>query len=176
MGQVRSMTRTSTTLLIAAAVYFVTVPVHAHGLSSEFVSFILALLVLTLIAPTLTDFFAIRRWLFADRAWLAAILANLAAYAVAIPVFLALQWLTGAAADALESGAVGAAYGLRTLSPWPEALVAIASMVVTKAAVLRWGFADRLSRPTLGLLSLSTLAGMGAAVGIAALFAYAWAG
>ncbi len=166
------MTRNCATLPIAAIAYFVTLPAHAHGLSSEFVNFVLALLVLTLVAPTLTDLFAIRRWLFADRAWLAAILANVAAYAVAIPVFLALQWLSGESADALEPVSVGAAYWLRTLSPWPEALVAIVSMAVTKAAILRWLFGDRLSRPTIGLLSVSTIAGMGAAVAIAALFAY----
>jgi hypothetical protein len=166
------MTRRSATLIIAATVCLVSLPAHAHGLSSEFVNFILALLVLTPIAPTLTDLFAIRRWLFAGRAWLAAILANVAAFAVAIPLFLTLQWLSSAAAMVLESGPVGAAYWLRTLSPWPEALVAIASMVVTKAAILRWGFGYRLSRPTIGLLSLSTIAGMGGAVAIAALFAY----
>src|SRR5262245_38584636 len=113
------MTRCSATLLIATTIYSVTAPAHAHGLSSEFVNFILALLVLTLIAPTLTDLFAIKRWLFADRAWLAAILANLAAFAVAVPLFLALQWLSGAAADALEPVSVRVAYWLRTLLPWP---------------------------------------------------------
>jgi hypothetical protein len=170
------MTRSSATQLIAVTACLTILPAHAHGLSSEFVNFVLALLVLTLIAPALTDFFAIRRWLFADRAWLAAILANLAAYAVAIPVFWVMQWLSSALADALEWGAVGAAYWLRTLSPWPEALVATASMVAAKAAVLRWGFGDRLTRPTIGLLSLSTIAGMCAAVALAALFSYASAG
>jgi hypothetical protein len=170
------MTRYSATLLIAATVCLITLPAHAHGLSSEFVNFILALLVLTLIAPTLTDWFAIRRWLFADRAWLAAILVNLAAYAVAIPLFLAAQWLSSAAATVLESGPVGAAYWLNTLSPWPEALVTIAAMVVTKTAILRWGFGDRLSRPTIGLLFLSTIAGMCGAVALATLFAYASTG
>ena len=170
------MTRCSATPLIAATVCLTTLPAHAHGLSSEFVNFILALLVLTLIAPTLTDFFAIRRWLFEDRAWLAALLANLAAYVVAIPLFLTLQWLSSAAAAVLELGPVAVAYWLRTLSPWPEGLVTIASMVVTKAAILRWGFGDRFSRPTVGILALSTIAGMGAAVAIAALFAYASTG
>ena len=106
-------------------------PALAHGLSSLAATFILSFLALALVAPTLTDFFAIKRWLFKDRARLAAaILTNLAAAAVAIPLFLALQRLGSAAAMVLESGPVRAAYWLRTLSPWPEGLVTIAAMSV----------------------------------------------
>jgi hypothetical protein len=50
-------------------------------------------------------------------------------------LFLALQRLSSAAAM-VESGPVRAAYWLRTLSSWPEDLVTIAAMVVTKAAIL----------------------------------------
>ncbi len=103
------------------------------------VNFILALLALMPIAPTLTDWFAIKRWFFADRAWLAAIFANLAALAVGIPLFLALQWVNSEAATALELWAVDAAYWLRTLSPWLEGLVTITAMAATKAPVLRGG-------------------------------------
>lgn len=171
-----SMTRNSAPLLIAATIYLMTLPAHAHGLPSEVANFILALLALTLIVPTLTDWFAIKWWLFADSAWPGAILANLAAAAVAVPLFLTLQWLSSAASIALESGLVRAAYWLRTLSPFPEGLVTIVAMVVTKAAILRWRFGDRLSGPTFGLLFLSTLAGMCGAAAIAALFAYVLAG
>jgi hypothetical protein len=115
------------------------------------------------------------RWLFKDRSRLAAILANLTAAAVAIPLFLALQWLSSAAAMALESGPVRAAYWLRTLSPSPEGLVTIAAMVVTKAAILSWRFEEPLSR-TIRLPFLSTLAGMCVAAAIAALLAYATPG
>ena len=77
---------------------------------------------------------------------------------------------------ALESGPVRASYWLRTLSPWPEGLVTIAAMAVTKAAILSWRFGEPLSRWTIGLLFLSTLAGMCLAAAIAALFAYATTG
>jgi hypothetical protein len=172
------MTRHSAPLLIAATMYFMTLPARAlaHGLSSRAATFILSFLALALVAPTLTDFFAIKRWLFKDRAWLAAILTHLTAAAVAIPLFLALQWLSSAAAMVLESGPMRAAYWLRTLSPWPEGLVTIAAMAVTKAAILSWRFAEPLLRRTIGLLFLSTLAGMCVAAAIAALLAYATTG
>src|SRR5262249_11610413 len=95
-----SMTRYSAPLLIAATMYFMTLPAPAlaHGLPSVVATFILSFLAFALVAPTLTDYFAIKRGLFKDRARLAAILANLSAAAVAIPLFLALQWLSGAAA------------------------------------------------------------------------------
>jgi hypothetical protein len=128
------------------------------------------------VAPTLTDFFATKRWLFKDRARLAAILTNLTAAAIAIPLFLALQRLSSAAAMVLESGPVRAAYWLRTLSPWPEGLVTIAAMAVTKAAILSWRFGEPLARRTIGLLFLSTLAGMCVAAAIAVLLAYATTG
>jgi hypothetical protein len=167
--------RYSTPLLIAATTYFMTfpAPVLAHGPPPVVATFIFSFLALALVAPTLTDLFAIKRWLFKDRARLAAILANLTAAAVAIPLFSALQWVGGAAATALESGAVRAAYWLRTLSPWPEGLITIAAMAATKAAILRWRFREPLSRRTIGLLFLSTLAGMCVAAAIAALLAYA---
>ena len=172
------MTRYSAPLLIAATMYFMTLPAPAlaHGLSSLAATFILSFLALALVAPTLTDFFAIKRWLFKDRARLAAILTNLTAAAVAIPLFLALQRLSSAAATVLESGPVRAAYWLRTLSPWPEGLVTIAAMAVTKAAILSWRFGEPLSRRTIGLLFLSTLAGMCVAAAIAVLLAYATTG
>jgi putative flippase GtrA len=103
------MTRYFAPLLIAA-MYFMTLPAPAHGLPSRASTFILSFLALALVAPTLTDFFAIKRWLFKDRARLAAILTNLTAAAVAIPLFLALQWLSSAAAMVLVSGPVRAAY------------------------------------------------------------------
>jgi len=163
------MTRYSAPLLIAATMYFMTLPALAlaHGLPSVAATFILSFLALALVAPTLTDFFAIKRWFFKDRARLAAILTSLTAAAVAVPLFLALQWLSSAAAMALESGPVRAAYWLCTLSPWPEGLVTIAAMAVTKAAILSW----RLGKP----LS-STLASMCVAAAIAALLAYATTG
>jgi len=170
--------RCFTPLLITATAYLMTfpAPVLAHGLPPAVATFILSFLALALVAPTLTDFFAINRWLFKDRARLAAILANLTAAAVAIPLFSALQWLSGAAAMVLESGVVRAAYWLRTLSPWPEALITIAAMALTKAALLKWRFREPLSRRTMGLLFLSTLAGMCVAAAIAALLAYATTG
>jgi hypothetical protein len=76
----------------------------------------------------------------------------------------------------LESGPVGAAYWLRTLSPWPEALVTIAAMAVTKAAILSWRFGEPLRGGQIGLLFLSTLAGMCVAAAIAVLLAYATTG
>ena len=169
------MTRHSAPLLIAATISFMTLPAPAlaHGLPSLAATSILLFLALALIAPTLADFFAIKRWLFKDRARLAAILANLIAAAVAIPLFLALQWLSSAAAMVLESGPVRAAYWLRMLSPWPEGLVTIAAMAVTKAATLNWRFGKPLLRKTIGLLFLSTLAGVCVAAAIAALLAYA---
>jgi hypothetical protein len=132
------VTRYSSPLLIAATMCFMTLPAPAlaHGLSSRAATFILSFLALALAVPTLTDFFAIKRWLFKDRAWLPAILTHLTATAVAIPLFLALQWLSSAAATVLESGQVRAAYWLRTLSPWPEGLVTIAAMAVTKGGIL----------------------------------------
>ena len=152
-------------------------PALAHGLSSLAATFILSFLALALVAPTLTDFFAIKRWLFKDRARLAAaILTNLAAAAVAIPLFLALQRLGSAAAMVLDPGPVRAAYWLRTLSPWPEGLVTIAAMAVTKAAIVSWRFGEPLSRRTIGLLFLSTLAGMCVAAAISVFFAFATAG
>ena len=171
------MTRYSAPLLIAA-MYFMTLPAPAlaHGLSSVAAAFILSFLALALVAPTLADFLAIERWLFKDRARLAVILTNLTATAVAIPLFLALQWLSGAAAMVLESGLVRAAYWLRTLSPWPEGLVTIAAMAVTKAAILSWRFGEPLLPRTIGLLFLSTLASMCVAAAIAALLAYVTAG
>jgi hypothetical protein len=171
------MTRYSAPLLIAA-MYFMTLPAPAlaHGLASLAATFILWFLALGLVAPTLTDFFAIKRWLFKDRARLEAISANLTAAAVAIPLFLALQWLSSAAAMVLESGPVRAAFWLRTLSPWPEGLVTIAAMAVTKGAILSWRFREPLSRRTIGLLFLSTLAGMCVAAAIAALLANATTG
>jgi hypothetical protein len=172
------MTRYSAPLLIAATMYFMTLPAPAlaHGLPSVLATFILSFLALAPVASTLTDLFAIKRWLFKDHARLAAIVANLSAAAVAIPLFLALQWLSSAAAMALESGPVRASYWLRTLSPWPEGLVTIAGMAVTKAAILSWRFGEPLSRWTIGLLFLSTLAGMCLTAAIAALFAYATTG
>ena len=172
------MTRYSAPLPIAATMYFVTLtaPALDHGLPSLAATFILSFPALALVAPTLTDFFAIKRWLFKDLAMLAAILTNVTATAVAIPLFLALQWLWSAAAMVLESGPVRAAYWLRTLSPWPEGLVTIAAMAVTKAAILSWRFGEPLSRRTIGLLFLSTLAGMCVAAAIAALLAYATTG
>ena len=172
------MTRYSAPLLIAATMYFMTLPAPAlaHGLSSVAATFILSFIGIALVAPTLTDFFTIKRWLFKDRAWLAAILANLTAAAVAIPLFLALQWLSSATATALESGPVRASYWLRTLSPWPEGLITIAVMAVTKAAILSWRFGEPLSRRTIGMLFLSTLAGMCLAAAISALLAYATTG
>src|SRR5262249_48722835 len=157
-----SMTRYSAPLLIAATMYFMTLPAPAlaHGLPSVVATFILSFLALALVVPTLTDFFAIRRWLFKDRGRLAAILANLTATAVAVPLFLSLQWLSSAAAMVLESGPVRASCWLRTLSPWPEGLVTIAAMAVAKAAILSWRFGEPLSRPTIGLLFFSTLADM----------------
>ena len=77
---------------------------------------------------------------------------------------------------ALESGSVSAAYWLRMLSPWPEGLVTIAAMAVTKAAILSWRFGEPLLRRTIALLFLSTLAGMCMAAAIAALLAYATTG
>src|SRR5262249_45051860 len=77
---------------------------------------------------------------------------------------------------ALELGPVRAAYWLRTLSPWPEGLITIATMAVTKAAILSWRFGEPLSQRSIGLLFLSTLAGMCVAAAIAALLAYATAG
>ena len=139
-------------------------------------TFSLSFLALALVAPTLTDFLAIQRWLCKDRPRLAAILTNLTAAAVAIPLFSALQWLSSAAAMVLASGSVRAAYWLRTLSPWPEGLVTIAAMAVTKAAVLSWRFGEPLSRRTIGLLFLSTLAGMCVAAAISVLLAYATTG
>jgi hypothetical protein len=55
------MTRYSAPLLIAA-MYFMTLPAPAlaHGLSSPVATFILSFLALALVAPTLTDFFAIK--------------------------------------------------------------------------------------------------------------------
>jgi hypothetical protein len=76
----------------------------------------------------------------------------------------------------LESGLVRVAYWLRTLSPWPEGLVTIAAMAVTKATILSWRFGEPLSRWTIGLLFLSTLAGMWVAAAIAVLLAYATTG
>ena len=110
------MTRYSAPLLIAATIYFMTLPTPAlaHGLSSVAATFMLSFLALALVAPTLTDFFATKRGLFKDRARLAAILTNLTAAAVAIPLFLALQRLSSAAAMVLESGPVRAAYWLRS--------------------------------------------------------------
>jgi hypothetical protein len=61
-------------------------------------------------------------------------------------------------------------------SPWPEGLVTIAAMAVTKAAVLSWRFGEPLSRRTIGLLFLSTLAGMCVAAAISVLLAYATTG
>jgi hypothetical protein len=57
-------------LLIAATIYFMTLPTPAlaHGLSSVAATFMLSFLALALVAPTLTDFFATKRWLFKDRA------------------------------------------------------------------------------------------------------------
>jgi hypothetical protein len=172
------VTRYSAPLLIAATMSFMTLPAPAlaHGLSSLAATFILSFLALALVAPTFTDFFAIQRWLFKGRARLAAIVTNLTAAAVAIPLFLALQWLSSAAAMVLESGSVRAAYWLRTLSPWPEGLVTIAAMAVTKAAILSWRFGEPLSRRTIGLLFLSTLAGMCVAAAIAVLLTYATTG
>ena len=172
------MTHSSAPLLIAATMYFMMLPAPAlaHGLPSVVATFIISFFALALVAPTLTDFFAIKRWLFKDRARLAAILANLTAAAVAVPLFLALQWLSSAAAMALESGPVRGAYWLRTLSPWPEGLVTIAAMAVTKAAILSWRFGEPLSRWTIGLLFLSTLASMCVAAAIAVLLAYATTG
>jgi len=172
------MTSDTAPLLIAATVYFVTLPAPAlaHGLSSAAATFILSFLALALVAPTLTDFFTIKRWLFKDRARLETILANLTAAVVAVPLFLALQWLSSAAAMALEAGSVQTAYWLRTLSPWPEALVTIAVMAVTKARILSWRFGEPFLRRTIGLLFLSTLAGMCVAAVIAALLAYATTG
>lgn len=174
-GYGEDMTRYTTPLLIAATMYFMTLPAPAlaHGLSSVAATFILSFLAIALVAPTLTDFFTIKWWLFKDRARLAAILANLTAAAVAAPLFLALQRLSSAAAMALESGSVRAAYWLRTLSPWPEGLVTIAAMAVTKAAILNWRFGKPLLRQTIGLLFLSTLAGVCVAAAVAALLAYA---
>ena len=103
------MTRCSAPLLIVATMYFITLPALAHGLPSLAATFILSFLALALVAPTLTDSFAIKRWLFKDRARLAAILTNLTAATVAIPLFLAMQWLSSAAAMVLESGSVRAA-------------------------------------------------------------------
>jgi cyanate permease len=87
------MTRYSAPLLIAATMYFMTLPApaRAHGLSSVAATFMLSFLALALVAPTLTDFFAIKRWLFKDRARLAVIFTNLTAVTVAIPLFLALR-------------------------------------------------------------------------------------
>jgi cyanate permease len=87
------MTRYSAPLLIAATMYFMTLPApaRARGLSSVAATFMLSFLALALVAPTLTDFFAIKRWLFKDRARLAVILTNLTAVTVAIPLFLALR-------------------------------------------------------------------------------------
>ena len=100
------MTRYSAPLLIAATMSFMTLPAPAlaHGLSSLAATFIFSFLALALVAPTLTDFFAIQRWLFKGRARLAAIVTNLTAATVAIPLFLALQWLSSAAAMVLEFG------------------------------------------------------------------------
>jgi hypothetical protein len=63
------MTRYSAPLLIAATIYFMTLPAPAlsHDLSSVAATFMLSFLALALVAPTLTDFFAIKRWLFKDR-------------------------------------------------------------------------------------------------------------
>ena len=158
--------------------YFITLPAStlAHGQPSLAATFILSFLALALVAPTLTDFFAIKRWLCKDRPRLAAILTNLTAAAVAIPLFSALQWLSSAAAMVRASGPVRGAYWLRMLSPWPEGLVTIAAMAVTKAAVLSWRFGEPLSRRTIGLLFLSTLAGMCVAAAILVLLAYATTG
>jgi hypothetical protein len=49
-------------------------------------------------------------------------------------------------------------------------------MAVTKATILNWRFGERLSRRTIGLLFLSTLAGMSVAAAIAVLLAYATTG
>ena len=172
------MTRHSAPPLLIAAIYFMTLPTpaRAHGLSSMATTFILSFLALALVAPTLTDLFAIKRWFFKDRAMLTAILTNLIAAVVALPLFLALQRLSSAAAIALESGPVRAAYWLRTLSPWPEGLITIATMAVTKASMLSWRFGEPLARRTIGLLFLSTLAGMCVAAAIAVLIAYATTG
>jgi hypothetical protein len=80
-----SMTHSSAPLLIATTMYFMMLPAPAlaHGLPSVVATFIISFLALALVAPTLTDFFAIKRWLFKVRARLAAILANLTAAAVA---------------------------------------------------------------------------------------------
>jgi hypothetical protein len=167
------MNRYCAPLLVATALCLTALPARAHGLPTGLVNFILALLVLTPILPALTDWFLIKRWLLADRAGLAAVFANLAAFAIGIPSFLALQWLSREAATTLELGSASAAYWLRTLSPWLEGLVSIAAMAVAKLAILHWCFGVRLSRPTLGLLFLSTSAGMSAATAVAALIAYA---
>jgi hypothetical protein len=98
----------SAPLLIAATMSFMTLPAPAlaHGLSSLAATFILSFLALALVAPTLTDFFcdpamALQR----SRKTRS----SLTAAAVAIPLFLALQWLSSAAAMVLEPGSVRAA-------------------------------------------------------------------
>jgi hypothetical protein len=159
---------------LIAATCFITLPApaQAHGLSAEAATFIFALVALALVVPALADHFVITRRL-GDRSSLAAILDNLIATAAAIPLFLVLQWLSGAAATAFELGSVRAAYWLRTLSPWPEIVVTIAAMAVMKAEILSWRSGEPLSGLIIGLLFVSTAAGMCVAAAVAALFVYA---
>jgi putative flippase GtrA len=91
------MARYSAPLLIAATTYFMTLPApaRAHGQSS-----------LAAGCANAYRFFCNQGWPFKDRAWLAAILTNLTAAGVAISLFLALQWLSSAAAMVPESGPV----------------------------------------------------------------------
>lgn len=174
---VHLMARLPAVLLAGASIYvlLLSAPAHAHGLPPKVATFILAFIALALVSQTVADFLAIKR-LFGHRSKLAAILVNLAAAAVAMPLFLILEWLSGATALALESVSVRSAYWLRALSPWPESFITIGAVAVTKATILGWHFGEPLSRRTVGLLLLSTIAGMCLAAAAAALLASATKG